>query len=182
MAKITHEFDVAAHNEQARAAQRHAGVNPDKCIALVEVPGGERTPLDSFFKGLSQRQYRMPAEHLVRIGNRPSWREHDIEIHARRVGALHPELVDVVVEAASDAHNLMQRVEHRTVKRIANAADTALSSIPMLWGTGLNELCHLTGSKKHLDALMDIQAQHFSRLVEYNPTLFQANFDRQRRV
>jgi hypothetical protein len=180
---MIHEIDVVAHNEQARAAQQYAGVDPDACIRIVEIPGGDRTSLAQYLDGLSQRQYRMPAESHERLGNRPSWREHDTDLHARRVGALHPSIVEVVESSAKKGRTDLLSGSRGDAETIADASDFALSNRSTFWESGLFELWQRLGRNPDtFPSLIEIQAQHLARLVEYNPNLFQSIKSGQRRV
>lgn len=186
---MAYEFDVTAHNAAAEVAQRDAGVDPDRCISLEEIPGGGRTPIERYFSGLRRRLLAVPKDSQPRHdGDKRPWREHDGRLHVRRVGALHPDLVDLVVSSSVVGEEYLIAGKTTEAEVVGRRVDYFLANKPIVWRDGLRDLIAITSGATPVENMVPVrgtdaearliqtQVTHFARLQQVAPGLFDPVF------
>ncbi|MFI5270936.1 MAG: hypothetical protein ACHQT9_02735 [Candidatus Saccharimonadales bacterium] len=112
--------DLAMFQSEARVAQQHAGVDPEKCMQIVEcdsVDEAGATPLNVFLEHIADRKFATPPAHISHL------RSHDEAFHFGHVVATHPEIAGMYAVFASAG-----LAKKETAEWVADVLEGALGS------------------------------------------------------
>jgi hypothetical protein len=158
---------VKRFNQRSTQAQLECGVDPSACMILTEVEGDNRTPLRAYFGALADRKYLIPESGDMRT--------HDIVHHVTKIRALHPELVNVVAEAARIGLELLVSGDKEGAVASGDALDEFLTNLGGYRGTTLSDLLErmYLGKAEQSEVtdihrrLFKIQSEHENKIARY---------------